>query len=450
MYTFADLLQVLAPNGRGSDGWELAPPDGSHTDPFGVPKAGTVSALFAAGRAFGFYAPPGDAGTDNTANTARLLAGNPFRQDDPLVARAVRDQEFKSPLTTAPQGRVPIFFVQGFTDPLFPATEALQVLNQVRKADPAYPIKVFLGDIGHDYTADRQDEWDLAHAQMSEFLDHYLRPDRTPDRPVFDVGATVTRCLNGDAPMRYVAAPTWGDLHPRHMTFTSTAPGTTSSATPGPAGAATDPISTATLPLPGSYKGCRIVRPSQTDPTVATYAFPVSEDLVLMGGPVVDLGFATTGPDTQLHVRMWDVAPDGSAQGLVTRGTYRSLDAPGNARHARFQLDPQGYRFPAGHQLKVEVTANDAPFFQASNVPPIVTVERLQVTMPLHVSPTADASVGQPRSGPVATSPASAADRPTAGASAQLPATGTSMTALAALATMGLALGIRRLSHMRH
>jgi predicted acyl esterase len=174
---------------------------------------------------------------------------------------------------------------------------------------------------------------------------------------------------------------------------------------------------------------------------VATYAFPVSEDLVLMGGPVVDFGFATTGPDTQLHVRMWDVTSDGSAQGLVTRGTYRSLDAPGTARHARFQLDPQGYRFPAGHQLKVEVTANDAPFFQASNVPAIVTVERLQVTLPLHVSPTADAGARQPRSGPVATSPASPA---------QLPATGTSMTALAALATLGLALGFRRLSRIRH
>ena len=104
---------------------------------------------------------------------------------------------------------MPIFFVQGLTDPLFPATEALQVRNLVRRVDPSYPIKVFLGDIGHDYTGQRQDEWDLAHEQMSEFVDHYLRPDRTPDAPTFDVGSTVTRCLDHDAPMRFVRAPTW-------------------------------------------------------------------------------------------------------------------------------------------------------------------------------------------------------------------------------------------------
>ena len=75
---------------------------------------------------------------------------------------------------------MPIFFVQGLTDPLFPATEALQIRNLVKADDPSYPIKVFLGDFGHDYTGQRQDEWDLAHAQMSEFVDHYLRPDRTP------------------------------------------------------------------------------------------------------------------------------------------------------------------------------------------------------------------------------------------------------------------------------
>jgi hypothetical protein len=218
---------------------------------------------------------------------------------------------------------------------------------------------------------------------MNAFVDHYLRPDRTPVPPAFDVGATVTRCLDPEAPLRFAVAPTWEALHPRHVTFRSAAAGTTSSAVPGPGGRASDPITTATLPLPGAYKGCRIVRPAAVDPTVASYEFPLAKETVLMGGPVVDLAFSTTAPDTQLHVRMWDVAADGSAQGLVTRGTYRSVDAPGTGRRARFQLNQQGYRFPAGHRLKVEVTANDAPYFQVSNVPAVVQVTGLQVTLPL-------------------------------------------------------------------
>src|SRR5207248_4875749 len=134
-------------------------------------------------------------------------------------------------------------------------------------------------------------------------------------------------------------------------------------------------------------KGCRIMRPSQPDPTAATYEFPVGADLVLVGGPVVDVTFTTTAPDTELNVRLWDVAADGSAQGLVTRGTYRSLDGPGGDRHARFQIAPQGYRFPTGHRLKVEVAANDAPYYQQSNVPAVVQVTGLQLTVPLYEQP---------------------------------------------------------------
>ena len=426
MYTFADLIQVLAPNGRGTDGWDGAPPDASHTDPFGVPIASTVAGLLAAGEASGFFAPPGrDPNSDIVTDAGRLLAGNPFPQQDPLVARGVHVyRDFKSPITTPAKGRVPIFWVHGLTDPLFPAFEPLQILDRLRKADPTYPIKIFLGDFGHDYTGQRQDEWDLAHQQMNDVVDHYLRPDRTPRPPTFDAGATVTRCLDHDAPMHYVSAPTWHGLHPARVTFSSTASGTTESGIIGRHGIATDPISTATLPLPGSYKGCRILRPAGYDPAAVTYDFPVKSDVVLMGGPVVDVSFTTTAPDTELNMRLWDVAADGSAQGLVTRGTYRSLDPPG-AHRARFQIAPQGYRFPAGHLVRLEVTANDAPYYQTSNVPAVVSVAGVTLTLP------ALGSAGAPAPAPA----------PSGGA---LPATGGRSLAGWALVLLGLGVGVRR------
>ena len=169
MYTFADLIQVLAPNGRGSDGWSRAPPDGNHTDPFGVPIQSTVAALLGAGESSGFFAPPAlDPTSDIVTDAARLLAGNPFSQSDPVVARGIRVyRQFKSPITTAPLGYVPIFWVQGLTDPLFPAFEALQMRNLLKTDNSAYPIKVFLADVGHDYTAQRQDEWDAALLRMN-------------------------------------------------------------------------------------------------------------------------------------------------------------------------------------------------------------------------------------------------------------------------------------------
>ena len=396
LYTFGDLIQVLAPNGRSSDGWSHAPPHGDPTTPFGVPIQSTVAGLLAAGTEAGFFAPPGvDPDADIYTDAGRLLAGNPFPAQDPLVARGVElYRRFKSPITVRPEGRVPIFWVHGFTDPLFPALEPLTVRNAVLAADPGYPFKLFLGDIGHDYTGDRKDEWDLVKAQMNDFIDHHLRPDRTPRPPAHDVGATVTRCLDHDAPLRYESAPDWHDLHRHHVRFASDQGGRTSTAVAGPAARATDPISTATLPLPGSYKGCRIMRPSEPDPTVATFEFEATGDLVLMGGPVVDVEVTTTGPDVPLSARLWDVAPDGREQGLVTRGTYRIAEGPG-AAHVTYQLAPQGYRFPAGHRIKLELTANDAPYYQASNVPADVTIGHVELVLPL-LEPPAVAPTGRP------------------------------------------------------
>lgn len=385
-YTFGDLMQTLVPNGRGTDGWPMAPPDGHHFDPVGVPIQSTVMGLLAAGTAAGFFGNPGvDDQSDIYVDTARLLAGNPYRHEEPIVARGEHVyRRFKSPLLTPPQGRVPIFWVQGLTDPLFPGQEAIQVLDMVRATDPTYPFKLFLGDVGHDYTAQRQDEWDLARAEMNAFLDHFLRPDRTPTAPAYDVTSTVTRCLNPTDPMTVVTAPIYDGLHPTHATFTSTAAGVTVSTPPSRSAIATDPITTATLPLPGAYKGCRTVSPARLDETAVTYDFPVGDDLTMLGGPVVSVPFATTAPDTQLHVRLWDVAPGGSVQGLVTRGVYRSLDGPGLALSATFQLQTQGYRFAAGHTIRVEVSGNDFPYHSTSNIPAVVRVQGLTLTLPIH------------------------------------------------------------------
>jgi predicted acyl esterase len=386
MYTFSDLLQVLAPNGRSSDGWRFAPRDRKHTRPFGVPLETTVSGLLLVAQLTGSVAAPGsDPDADIVTASARLLAGNPFPRRDPEIAADIRlYKRFKSPITTRPHGRVPIFWVGGLTDALFPAFEPLTLLRRIQAARPSYPFKLFLGDLGHDYAAERKDEWDLVKPEMHAFVDHYLRPDRTPQAPRFDVGATFTRCLDHDAPARAVHALRWHDLHPAHVTFVSNARGETSTEQQGPAGVATDPITTATLPGAASYKGCRMMRPSVADPTVVTYEFPVQRTLDVMGGPVVAVTLTATGPDVPLSVRLWDVAADRSVQGLVTRGTYRVRGPVRRPRTSRFQLAPQGYQFPAGQIVKVEVTANDTPYMQKSNVPAHVSVRRVALTLPLY------------------------------------------------------------------
>ena len=69
------------------------------------------------------------------------------------------------------------------------------------------------------------------------------------------------------------------------------------------------------------------------------------------------------------------------------RNPWAGADCRGTPRRrqrVRFQLAPQGYHFPAGHIVKVEVTANDTPYMQKSNIPARVSVTRLKLTLPLY------------------------------------------------------------------
>src|SRR5439155_1009174 len=78
--------------------------------------------------------------------------------------------------------------------------------------------------------------------------------------------------------------------------------------------------------------------------------------------------------DTELAVRLWDVDLASGMQALVTRGVYRAVDGPGSALRARFEIAPNGYRWAAGHILKIEVTSNDAPYYQPSNISAVVAI----------------------------------------------------------------------------
>jgi predicted acyl esterase len=153
----------------------------------------------------------------------------------------------------------------------------------------------------------------------------------------------------------------------------------TSAEPPGLVGVLADPVVTAALPGPQSYKGCRIL-PETTDPNAATYRWNVGADLTLLGAPVVEVAFAATAPDSELNVRLWDVTTDGR-QALVTRGTYRDTEL-GLARKARFAIAPQGYRWKRGHAVKLEITANDMPYRAPNNLGGVVAITSASLTLP--------------------------------------------------------------------
>jgi predicted acyl esterase len=106
-----------------------------------------------------------------------------------------------------------------------------------------------------------------------------------------------------------------------------------------------------------------------------------------MGLPTVvadiAVGHAHVDPG-QIVARLWDVSPAGT-QLLVTRGIYRLTHH--NPRQIVFQLNGNGYRFAAGHRVKLELLGDDAPYYRASTNPPAVRILSLRLVLPVHERP---------------------------------------------------------------
>lgn len=80
-------------------------------------------------------------------------------------------------------------------------------------------------------------------------------------------------------------------------------------------------------------------------------------------------------------MRLWDVAPDGSVT-LVTRGEYRWTGAPGTTTTVSYALLGSGWIFQAGHQVRIEVTQNDAPYMRLDNYASAVQYSSIRLTLP--------------------------------------------------------------------
>ena len=132
----------------------------------------------------------------------------------------------------------------------------------------------------------------------------------------------------------------------------------------------------------GCKGGCRKIDARIVDPNAARWRIPIASPVTMIGAPVIDLNYSSTAPDTELAVRLWDVDLSSGTRALVTRGVYRSLDGPGTGLRARFEIAPNGYRFAAGHTITLEVTANDAPYYQPSNIPAAVRIDAIELLLP--------------------------------------------------------------------
>src|SRR5271165_7573153 len=115
---------------------------------------------------------------------------------------------------------------------------------------------------------------------------------------------------------------------------------------------------------------------NEARPDVLCYtSAPLGQALTVSGWPSLELFASSDGDDTDWHVKLTDVTPDGRSlrvtQGCLRAACRNSLEkpeplVPGQVERFAIELWPTHHVFLPGHRLRVTVTSSDFPWFARS------------------------------------------------------------------------------------
>jgi predicted acyl esterase len=428
-YGWTDLVSSLIPNGRYRRD-ELAPSDPAAAvsrSPIGMPKRSFLLALYTSGKTG--LPPPGPHATFPPAvDDAFTCFGStdPFEANPlcastlgPLIDSFVVDRSayfqtaFLRRIARDPKARIPVFSAGTFSDQLFPMEEHRRMQALLRSIVPDYPIQEYYGDYNHA-VQNKAKEWgDLCDAnhhvcradeyrrgfnlapeeltrlgvttRLNRFIDYYARPPGNPkqSRPRHDVTVSLQTCRQNaggiwplDQPGERFSANRIEDLAPNLLRLEfDTEERTTSTVAPNQHATQADPVANsvsngATCP---SHSGL-------ADPGVATYdSDPLAGDVTMIGQTRLSADVVGTGNALQMNARLYDLSPDGT-QVLVDRGVHRLAQPTGPVV---LDLHGNGWRFPAGHRIRLEITQDDDPYVKSSNQPGTLTISNARLAIPI-------------------------------------------------------------------
>ncbi len=382
---WTDLAYALTPNGHTLDYVSDAPYLARNR--IGIMKQSFVAGLYGTGLALSNYALPGtDPDADLTVWFAAINAGEPY--DTNPISQDITDEvttHHSSYYIDDATPPAPLLISNGWTDDLFPPDEAIRFYNRTRTNHPGTPIALIFSDHGHQRGQNKAVDATFRARQRRQWLDFYVRGLGT--QPFLGV-QTLTQTCGGPSGGRTgdfddadtdvpFSAPTWAELAPGEIRFTSAAAQTIAPVVPTDlaVGQAFDPIT-------GSGACATATATDQIG--AATYRLDPAPagGFTLMGSPTVIADIASPGPSSQLAARLVDVDTVSGMQTLVARGLYRPEIGAAATRQV-FQLHPNGWTFAEGHVAKLELLPADQPYGRSSNGQVTVTVSNLELRLPV-------------------------------------------------------------------
>jgi pimeloyl-ACP methyl ester carboxylesterase len=339
-----ELAYSLIPNGRLlSTDWAV--PD----RPFGVEKESLLNILYLGGAVTGYIAPPGaDPTADLATWRARANQGEPYD----AKARAFLEQfrRFKGAFRLK-GAATPLMIQNGWTDPVFPAQDALRLYNRARAGRKGAPVVLQLGDFGHFTGGEAPAQYTRFNDEGVEFLARHVMGTGGGILPG-SVGVFGQGCPKGQLGIGPIRANSYGALA-RGSFRLEFDRGTLSPHADDQSDVAIDPVS-------HPNRCTRITARRSEGGVVLTRR---SRGFTMVGLPAVQATVKTTGRFGQIVARLWDVA--GGKQRIVDYGVYRLT--PNQKGRIALQLLGNAYPFPKGHRVKLELTGSSEPLFRASN-----------------------------------------------------------------------------------
>jgi pimeloyl-ACP methyl ester carboxylesterase len=351
---------IFTRNGRGP--WSRGPR--------GVEAYAWTSAIFAVA-GLGYTAPPGgDLSSDVSLWQTQLDSGRP----DP-AAQLTLDIFYNYHGVAGVSGTpTPLLLQSGWTDALFPVNQSLGVYEHVRSQSKQAPVALQIADLGHDPGANHPDDVAAFDRQGVAFLDAWVKGTGGKKPAPGSVTAYTTTCpttrASGGGP--YTASTFRGlakstlSFRPGHALKISSKGGSAKLA------AKLSPLAGAT----GTH--CATHTLDKANQAVITIK---AKGQTLIGQPVITGEAVVKGRSGQLDARVWDQDPKTGEAKLVDRGAYRFTDDFTGA--FRFTLDGNGWRFPNGHRIVVELLGRDAPTYGPSAAQFRATLTKVKVVLPV-------------------------------------------------------------------
>lgn len=366
MWGWDDLVTSLEPNGAVlTNGYTKAADD---IAPGGVEKQSWDTLLYNATTLY-YLSPPGvDPTADLTDWYKASQAGEPYTAKDESYLTQIQTYHSAIGIPMPSGGPAPTVMQNGWTDTLFPVSEALHWATRYAADHVSAPLLQIFDDYGHGWAQGKSADVAEQTADAEAFLDDVMITHTTPKTGVIAIGTT---CPASKPSTPTLTASSWKRLLSRYPVASITSkPGQTVTSKGGfPSVAAhLNPAYHSPLcqNLPGAHE------PGTADYTLIK---PVSTPTHVLGPLRISATLHITGQYPELIGRLWDVSKSGKTRQLVEAGDFRPavLQSPGTPKNgsatttATFELAPNLWTLRDGHSLELELVGSTAPWFRPSN-----------------------------------------------------------------------------------